>query len=69
MRDVINAGLDPHRWFAAVMNGIIKPNLTEATNPEWVKKMNAFLKEKVSDGMRQHAKAANFGFTANLIYD
>lgn len=61
MRDVINAGLDPHRWFAGVMNKIIEPDLTHAKDPAWVKQMNAFLKEHVSDAMRQHAKAANFG--------
>lgn len=59
--EVINAGLDPHRWFAGVMNKIIEPDLTHAKDPAWVKQMNAFLKEHVSDAMRQHAKAANFG--------
>ena len=58
MRDVINAGLDPHRWFAGVMNKIIKPDLSHATDPEWVNETKAFLKEKVSDTLRQYAKAA-----------
>lgn len=62
MMQVINAGLDPHRWFAGVMNKIIDADLTHATDPEWVKNMNKYLKEHVSDAMRQHAKAANFGF-------
>ena len=57
MREVINAGLDPHRWFAGVMNKIIDSDLTHATDPAWVKQTNAFLKEHVSDTMRQHAKA------------
>ena len=66
MREVINAGLDPHRWFAGVMNKIIDSDLTHATDPAWVKQTNAFLKEHVSDTMRQHAKAANFGFPGAL---
>ena len=55
--EVLNAGLDPHRWFAGVMNKIIKPDLTQAKDPAWVKNMNSYLKEHVSDTMRQHAKA------------
>lgn len=59
MRDVINAGLDPHRWFAGVMNKIITPDLENKDDPEWVAKTKAFLKENVSDALRQNAKAAN----------
>ena len=69
MRDVINAGLDPHRWFAGVMNKIITADLTHKDDPEWVKKTKAFLKEKVPDNLRQYAKAANFGFPGALGVD
>lgn len=61
MMDVINAGLDPHRWFAGVMNKIITPDLTHKDDPVWVKEIKAFLEEKVSKEQRQNAKAANFG--------
>ena len=66
--DVINAGLDPHRWFAGVMNKIIDADLTHAKEPEWVKNMNAYLKEHVSDTMRQHAKAASEEALHRVIY-
>jgi len=66
MRDVINAGLDPHRWFAGVMDQIITPDLSQKDDPEWVKQMQAFLKKNVSDDLRQKAKAANFGFPGAL---
>ena len=66
MKDVINAGLDPHRWFAGVMNGIITPDLTNKDDPEWVKKTSAFLKEHVTSEQRQHAKAK---FVGPLIGD
>lgn len=58
MADVINAGIDPHRWFAGVMNKIITADLTHKDDPEWVKKTNAFLEEHVSKKQRQDAKAA-----------
>ena len=61
MRDVINAGLDPHRWFAGVRAKIITPDLTHKDDPEWVKEINALLKAEASDGARQRAKSANFG--------
>ena len=61
MREVINAGLDPHRWFAGVMDKLITPDLKGASDPIWVKDMNIFLKATVSDAARQKAKAANFG--------
>ena len=61
LRDVINAGLDPHRWFAGVMNKIITADLSKKDDPKWVEEMNAFLKEHVTKDQRQHAKAANFG--------
>ena len=58
MMDVINAGLDPHRWFAGVMNKVISPDLSKKDDPEWVAQLKAYLKEHVSDKQRQFAKAA-----------
>jgi hypothetical protein len=66
MRDVINAGLDPHRWFGGVMEKIITPDLTHKDDPVWVKETKQFLKENVPDALRQKAKAANFGFPGAL---
>ena len=61
MRDVINAGLDPHRWFAAVMDKLIKPDLTHKDDPKWVAELKGYLKANVDDSRRQKAKMANFG--------
>lgn len=58
MRDVINAGLDPHRWFGGVMEKVIEPDLSHKDDPKWVEEMKVFLKEHVSDETRQKAKAA-----------
>lgn len=56
MRDVINAGLDPHRWFAGVMEKLITPDLSHKDDPKWVCEMKQFLKENVPDEVRQKAK-------------
>jgi len=66
MRDVINAGIDPHRWFSGVMNKVIKPDLSKKDDPEWVAQLNAFLKEKITSDARQLAKAANFGLPGRM---
>lgn len=58
MRDVINAGLDPHRWFAGVMLKVIDPDLSNKDDPEWVASISELLKEKVPGSARQRAKAA-----------
>ena len=58
MRDVINAGLDPHRWFAGVMNKVITPDLTHAGDPAWVEEVKKFLEEHVTKAQRQQAKMA-----------
>ena len=66
MRDVINAGIDPHRWFSGVMNKVIDANLDKKDDPEWVKWLNDFLKEKITSEARQLAKAANFGLPGRM---
>lgn len=66
MMDVINAGLDPHRWFAGVMLKVIDPDLSKKDDKDWVAETSALLKEKVADSARQRAKAANFGFPGAL---
>ena len=58
MRKVINAGLDPHRWFAGVMYKFITPDLSQADNPEWVKNTKEYLKANVTDAQRQNSKMA-----------
>lgn len=67
MRDVINADIDPHRWFAGIMIGLIKPDLSGKDDPEWVAKLNKYLKENVPDDTRQIAKAGNFGSKVRLV--
>lgn len=61
MREVINAGIDPHRWFAGVMNKVITPDLSQAGDPGWVKEVSEYLKAHVTDEQRSGAKMANFG--------
>lgn len=55
---IINAGVDPHRWFAGVRDGIITSDLSFTSDPDKIKEMNAYLKEHVSKEARQAAKAA-----------
>lgn len=59
MRDIINAGIDPHRWFAGVMEKKITTDLKNKNDPEWVEWLNKHLKEIIDDKARQKAKAAN----------
>ena len=66
MRDVINAGIDPHRWFAGVLRKVITPDLSKADDPEWVAWLSAYLEEKISDADRSLAKEGNFGFPGSL---
>ena len=49
VRDLINAGIDPHRWFAGVMEGLIDVNLDGKDDPKWVADLNAFLKANIPD--------------------
>lgn len=66
MGDIINAGVDPHRWFAGVRAGII-PSDTEFTkDSRAVEEMNAFLEENITKEARQHSKAANFGLPGGM---
>lgn len=58
MRDVINAGVDPHRWFAGVRAGLITNDTEFTKDPERVREVNELLKEKVTKTERQHSKAA-----------
>jgi hypothetical protein len=66
MRDIINAGIDPHRWFAGVMTGLITTDLKRKDDPEWVEELNTFLKANVPDDKRQLAKCANFGLPGRM---
>lgn len=66
MADIINAGLDPHRWFAAVKAHRITTKLDFIKDPKACHEFNEHLKEIVSKTERQNAKAANFGFPGAL---
>ena len=67
MRDLINAGIDPHRWFAGVMEGKIGVDLEGKDDPKWVADLNAFLEANVDDKTRKKAKAGNFGAEVILV--
>lgn len=58
MRDVINAGVDPHRWFAGVMHNLIPATTEELSKPDYVVELNAMLEREVKKKWRQDAKAA-----------
>lgn len=60
MADVINAGVDPHRWFAGVRDGLITNDTSFINAPKKVEEMKAYLKENITSEQRQHSKAANF---------
>ena len=66
MRDVINAGVDPHRWFAGVMHKLIPATTEELSKPEYVVELNAMLEREVTKKWRQDAKAANFGLPGGM---
>lgn len=59
--DIINAGIDPHRWFAGVRDGLISNDTAFTKDPKAVEEMEAFLEANISKKARQDAKAANFG--------
>jgi len=61
MRDVINAGIDPHRFFGGVMNGAHDGSTAMLGDKEWAKSLNDMLKERVDKATRQAAKCPNFG--------
>lgn len=58
MRDIINAGLDPHRWFAGVMNRLITADISFTKDPNKVISVSRMLEEKISEEVRNKAKAA-----------
>lgn len=66
MADIINAGVDPHRWFAGIRDGLIDKDTSFLQHPEAVEELNKFLEEKVTKASRQKAKAANFGLPGGM---
>lgn len=58
MGDIINAGVDPHRWFAGVRKRIIDSKTDFTKDPKAVEEINAFLAENISKKERQDSKAA-----------
>ena len=60
MGDIINAGIDPHRWFAGVRKGLIDASTDFTKDPKACAEIEALLEEKVTKYERQCSKAANF---------
>jgi hypothetical protein len=56
LKDIINADLCPHYFFAGVMLGLIPPDISFCSNPEKVADMKKYLKEAVATEDRQKAK-------------
>ena len=52
MADVINAGVDPHRWFAGVRDGLITNDTSFINAPKKVEEMKAYLKENITSEQR-----------------
>ena len=60
MGDIINAGIDPHRWFAGVRKGLIDASTDFTKDSKACAEIDALLEEKVTKYERQCSKAANF---------
>ena len=71
MMDVINADIDPHRWFAGLMMKLPwhTTDLSRANDKEWVAWLMNRLKKEVPSSYRQNAKFANFGLPGGLQDD
>lgn len=61
LRDIINADVCPHYFFAGVMKKLITADISFCKDPEAVKDMKAFLKANVTSAERSKAKGVNFG--------
>ena len=66
LRDVINADVDPHYWFAGVRDGLITNDTSFIHSPQKIADLKKFLKENISTERRQNAKSANFGFGGGM---
>jgi len=56
--DVINAQVDPHRWFAGVRKKLITNETSFLKDPEKAAELEAFLEQNVTKKERQDAKPA-----------
>ena len=65
LRDILNAGVDAHYWFAGVFTGVVKAEDLRL-DPEYVAEMSALLEEKVDKNARSLAKIFNFGLPGSL---
>lgn len=65
LRELINAGICPHYWFAGVIKGLIDPDKMDF-RPEAVKELMVMLHENISKAERQFAKVPNFGLPGAL---
>ena len=67
MGDIINAGIDPHRWFAGVRKGLIDASTEFTKDPKACAEMEKFLEENITKAERQAAKAGNFGSEVTVL--
>lgn len=65
LRDILNAGVDAHYWFAGVFTGLYKADDLRL-EPEYIEKMSAMLEEKIDKPTRNLAKIFNFGLPGSL---
>lgn len=65
LREILNAGVDAHYWFAGVFTGVVKAEELRL-DPESVASMSALLEEKVDKNARSLAKIFNFGLPGSL---
>ena len=66
MGDIINAGIDPHRWFAGVRKGIIDASTDFTRDPKACLEMEQYLEAQITKPERQAAKGGNFGLPGGM---
>ncbi len=66
MRELINAGVDLHRWFAGRRENKIPPELEYNGTPESARRLNDYLKQVITAEARQQSKSANFGLPGGM---
>ena len=65
LRELINAGVDVHYWFAGVIKGLIDPRTFDINNVD-VKELLDMLHANVTKAERSFAKEPNFGLPGGL---
>lgn len=67
LRELINAGVDVHYWFAGVIKGLIDPKKFKIEGTD-VKGLTQMFHEKITKAERNFAKEPDFGSTNYLLY-